>query len=167
MKTFGQRLLTKGIRGDTIVEVMIAIVVAGSALAIAYQLSNASLRTSTQSSQRSQALSFSTGQIERMKYDYNQNPDGFVSTFENTTSGQNNFCVDKTPDDTGWLSKLYVNQNACGSAGTDNGFEGSIFSVNDTYDQSTDTFIITVTWPNINGHGNGTDTQSLYYRIPR
>lgn len=146
--------------GDTIVEVMIAILIAGVALGAAYQLSNASLKTSTQASQRSQALSFSSAQIERMKALFLQDSSSFISTYENTSPGQDDFCV-LYNQTTGAYIKGYVAFGDCGNSGA--GFEGSIFSIDDSYNSSTDTFTIKTTWPNINGHG--TDQQLLYYHF--
>src|SRR5579859_5049906 len=54
-------------RGDTIVEVMVSVVVLGLVLGTAYSLSNKSLKTGTQANQRSQALSVASSQIERLK----------------------------------------------------------------------------------------------------
>lgn len=143
--------------GDTIVEVMISIVIAGVALALGYQLSNASLRTSTQASQRTQALAVSSAQIERLKTNYDI--DSSLSNFKNTLPGQDDFCVGSNAvPPLNEFVKLYVNQGQC-----DN-FEGTIFQVDDSYNSSTDTFVFTINWPNINGHG--TDKQVMYYRFP-
>lgn len=144
--------MNRGIRGDTIVEVMLAILVAGVALAVAYQLSNASLRTSSQSVQRSQALSVGSAQIERLKNCYYQPAcSWFGGAFRVPNEGD--FCVSDQDQ------PLRPTTIWCKN------FEGSIFSVDDHYDGPSDTFTITVTWDNINGHG--TDRQVLYYRFPQ
>lgn len=53
--------------GDTIVEVMVAIIVVGSVLAGAYVSSNHSLNANRQSQERSEALKYVEGQIETIK----------------------------------------------------------------------------------------------------
>lgn len=134
--------------GDTIVEVMVAIVIAGVALAAAYQLSNASLRTSTQAAQRSQALSYGSSQIERLKDTYYTNPSNF--TLAKTTV---DFCLDSGEN----IISAAADPSNCLVYGTP-------FTAIDHYDSTANSFSFTVSWPNINGHGN--DQQVLYYRFP-
>lgn len=57
----------KNQRGDTIVEVLIAVVVIGLAIGLAYGISSRSLRVARQSQERVEAVKQAEGQIERLK----------------------------------------------------------------------------------------------------
>ena len=136
-------------KGDTIVEVLVAIVIAGMALGLGYRLSNSSLRTSTASNLRSQAVSVNSSQVERLKDYYAQQPSLFAQA-----KSLVDFCI--YPN-----GQLY-------SYSTDNcGVLKTPFIVHDHYDPNpgpNGTFTFTITWPNINNHG--TDNQIIYYRFP-
>ena len=83
----GRRL---GQRGDTIVEVLIAVLVLSLVLTTAYGLATRSTQDNQQTQEHSQALKLAQAQLESLKayYDRGQNP----------TSGQlsNGFCFDST-----------------------------------------------------------------------
>lgn len=53
--------------GDTIVEVLIAVMVVGMAITISYAVANRSLRISRQSQERSEAAKIASGQVEYLK----------------------------------------------------------------------------------------------------
>lgn len=59
--------------GDTIVEVLIAVVVIATALGIAYTVATRSLQTARQSQERSEALKIAEGQLELIK-GFNEDP---------------------------------------------------------------------------------------------
>ncbi len=71
--------------GDTIIEVMIALVIMGSVLAGAYYLSNYSLNTILESHFRSDALYIAQTQLEQLKAQVNSNP-SFISSNQNKSS---------------------------------------------------------------------------------
>lgn len=70
-------------RGDTIVEVLLALLVLGAVLAGAYVSSSSSLRGTRMAQERGEALKLIEGQLERIK----SNPSAFISQ-------PGYFCVD-------------------------------------------------------------------------
>src|SRR5581483_6513732 len=115
----------KNIRGDTIVEVMVSIVVLGLVLGTAYSLSNKSLKTGTQANQRSQALSVASSQIERLKAQFVElDSTTFASQYQSST----HFCIlydSQTSHD--YVYQTFSSSGPCSS------FEGSIYTVEDSY----------------------------------
>jgi prepilin-type N-terminal cleavage/methylation domain-containing protein len=76
-------------RGDTIVEVLIAIAIISVVLAGAYISANHTLNNSRQSQERNEAIKVAEGQLERLK--------GFASSGDQTIfTTPNTFCVDDT-----------------------------------------------------------------------
>lgn len=67
-KNYKQHLLGRQSAGDTIIEVLIAIAVAGSVLAIVFSTSSRNLRTARDIQERSEASRLVQGQIESLRY---------------------------------------------------------------------------------------------------
>src|SRR3989344_6687603 len=83
----GMRLRSN--RGDTIVEVLLALTIVSSMLGGAYVLSNRSLSNSRGSQERGEALKIAEAQLERLKSSINNgNDDAFNST--------NIFCMNES-----------------------------------------------------------------------
>lgn len=59
--------IDKNQAGDTIIEVLIAVVVVGLAIAISYGIASRSLRLARQSQERVEAVKLTEGQVERLK----------------------------------------------------------------------------------------------------
>ena len=62
------RRLLRGQKGDTIVEVLIAIAVISSVLAIAYSIMNRNLKTMRENQERSESVKQAQQQVEALKY---------------------------------------------------------------------------------------------------
>lgn len=62
-----RKKLSKNQTGDTIVEVLIAVVVVGLAIAVSYGIASRSLRLSRQAQERTEAVKLTEGQVERLK----------------------------------------------------------------------------------------------------
>jgi type II secretory pathway pseudopilin PulG len=67
MRQIMRRLQGKGERGDTIVEVLIAIVIVASVIGGAYVVSNKSLQATRSAQERQNALKLSESQVEQLK----------------------------------------------------------------------------------------------------
>lgn len=61
------RLRRLGIRGDTIIEVMLAVAVVGVTIAGAYGIATRSLKSARQAQERGEALKIAEGQVEAIK----------------------------------------------------------------------------------------------------
>lgn len=81
-----KRLLRFGSRGDTIIEVMVALTIIGAVVSAAYVLASRNLTATQQSQERGEAVKVAEGQIEKLKSVAAANP--ALST--TTTNG---FCV--------------------------------------------------------------------------
>jgi Tfp pilus assembly protein PilV len=82
--------------GDTIIEVMIALVIMGSVLAGAYYLSNYSLNTILESHFRSDALYIAQSQLEQLKVQVNANPSFILDQqhlLPSINSNSTHFCM--------------------------------------------------------------------------
>lgn len=84
--------------GDTIVEVLIALVVIGMAISLAYGTASRSLRANRQAQERSEALKRAEGQVERLK-NMAADPTKSAALFAKTTP----FCL---ADEGGVVNKL-------------------------------------------------------------
>lgn len=73
--------INKYFRGDTIVEVMLAVAITSAVLAGAYVATNKSFRAGTDAQERSQALELAEGQLERVK-SQSINPDSASNLFD-------------------------------------------------------------------------------------
>lgn len=78
--------LHKNFRGDTIVEVLVAMAVAGSVLAITYSTMNRNLLLTRVAQERSEAAKWAQGQVEALK----------ARSDSNLSIPTTGFCVDST-----------------------------------------------------------------------
>lgn len=134
-----------GNRGDTIVEVLLALAVLGSALGIGYATANNSLKGTVQAQEHSQALKIAQDQAERLQAN-NTLSALYTSTPYCLTSA--NTKVPVTPPGSCTDNNLYNKSIVyTGSSATDpNGY-----------------FTITVSWASIKGTGN--DKVQLNYKV--
>ena len=85
-----RNLLLKSSRGDTLVEVLIAIAVVSSVLAITYATMNRNIITTRRNQERTEASKVGQGQIESLKNLASTNQAALTSV------GTNPFCIDPT-----------------------------------------------------------------------
>ncbi|HSX44027.1 MAG TPA: hypothetical protein VLE69_01900 [Candidatus Saccharimonadales bacterium] len=123
-------------RGDTIVEVLIAIVVVSMVLGAAFVLSNRSAKNTRQAQERGEALKYVESQIEQIKAN------------KPTGSG---FCYAK--DGSGVSPSGGA---TCSFGSIPNGYRISIT-------QSSGTYTVTAVWDNALGAGQ--DQMVMYYKI--
>lgn len=137
-------------RGDTIIEVMLAIVLIGSAVTLAVSMSHHDLNVGIDSTQRSQALSAAQSQIERLRNAY-INSDPVLTNYKSTQP----FCI----LDNGTVELASTPNSKCTN------FDSSQYSLSIKYDDSLISFNVTATWGS-NANGSGQDQLSLYYKLP-
>jgi type II secretory pathway pseudopilin PulG len=180
-----QNLLFKrrGVRGDTIIEVVMSIAIAAAVIAGAYALSNRSLAEGISASQHSQAIKLAQTQIEALKSrqrDATNDTGPWNSNYNflgSVPANKNNFCLDTSAtamkDPTGtvlanWLPQY--NGNEYSPVCTDTGVAATAkFFINvkvmtySTIPLRKPTYSITVRWESVDG---GPYSQSqLYYRF--
>ena len=157
------RLKRKNLRGDTIVEVMVAAALIMVALGGGYALSRQGLRQSTDNSLRSQALNYGRTQVEFIKNVINNIPASQPSpicsspiTLLDNYRCKTPFCIVNTGE---WQDAAAANSSCKGYSG-DKTSHNTPFTVNNTYDSASKTFTVTVTWLPL-GTIRATDTQKL------
>jgi type II secretory pathway pseudopilin PulG len=135
-------MIKLGSKGDTIVEVMLAIAIVSAVLGGAFVSSNKSLQGARQSQERSEAMKLLEGQLERMKQ--------LSSTPGNNLFTQSaQFCVNDTP------AVRPISDTVACRQGTDGRYAMSIT-------RNANTFTALATWDRI---GGGQDRVQLIYRI--
>jgi prepilin-type N-terminal cleavage/methylation domain-containing protein len=137
-------------RGDTIIEVSLAIAIIGVALGLAYSVSNHNLINGISAVQRSSAVSIASSQIERIKNAYlSNNP--ILETYKVNTP----FCIldNGTKEDVNKTGSLCHN------------FNGSNYIVNVTYSPTSYVFTASITWASTRG-SNSQDVTQLFYKLP-
>lgn len=132
-------------RGDTIVEVLIAIAVISSVLAGAFAVSQKSIIGVRDSQERSEVLQTLQGQVEMVR--------AMALTATDKTSGvyatsPQYFCVKNSP-----LTRVPTSDPAC---------TVGIYSIKEEYSPSDDAFIFYGDWDRM---GGGHDSMQLRYRI--
>lgn len=125
--------------GDTIVEVMIAMVVISAVLAGAFLVSRSSLKHVRQSEEHSQALNLVQGQVEMLREAALKVPNG--SSWPGPP-----FCMNPNP--------VSITPASC----TKNG----LYRLSIAYDAAQKAYIATAQWDGING---GKDQVQLAYRV--
>jgi Tfp pilus assembly protein PilV len=142
--------------GDTIVEVLIAIVVIATVLTGGFLLSRSSLKAVRASEERSQALNLLQGQVEALR-----TAAGTANTLSGTpnfTTNGTKFCMDAKNQ-----PKTYTVAD-CGGKGDAGFFDLSIVSQGIPAGDGTGNYLYlaTASWPSIDG---GTDQIQLYYKV--
>jgi type II secretory pathway pseudopilin PulG len=148
-----------GNRGDTIIEVLLAIIVVGSVLAGAYVSSSHSLNANRASQERAEALNFVQGQIEMIKNKVSNliNRDG-PWCLNSTGSGiaRNDFTVappaDYTTDD--W-SEPYPANCMVG--------DGNRYHLSVLHASGSDNYTIRARWDRIGGGGK--EQTTMFYKV--
>jgi type II secretory pathway pseudopilin PulG len=151
-----------GNRGDTIVEVLVAIAVASAVLGSAYLIVNRTLANSQQAQEHSEALGIAQGQVEQLQA---RSSAGNTDIYN---PGNNQHCFDGSgtlqditpklkalPSDVDSDSSKYP--SGCSGLGSQ-GFYRTAFE----YDSKANSFTVYVDWPSATGHGD--DHVSLSYR---
>jgi prepilin-type N-terminal cleavage/methylation domain-containing protein len=147
----GLKKLTQ--RGDTLVEVLIAIAVISSVLAGAYVVTNKSLTSSRDAQERGNALKLSEGQLERVKTVVTTNPDAIFGL-----TAPNPFCINSANTPVA-ISNSACQVNALGVATS--GQPQYRLSIQ----RSGNVFTLTTIWDNV--RGTGTSKVELSYKAYR
>ena len=137
-------------RGDTLVEVLIAIAVISSVLAGAYAVTNKSLTSSRDAQERGNALKLSEGQLERVKTVVTTAPDSVFGL-----TAPNPFCVNSAN------TPVAISNSACrvDALGVATGGQPQYRM---SIQRTGNVFTLTATWDNI--RGTGTSTVQLSYK---
>lgn len=138
-------------KGDTIIEVMLAIAVVGMVLGASYNIANRALMTGRYAQEQTEALKIAESEIEMLKYKASQYREGGLvagTIFEPNATDPNGlkaFCI---LDDTALtiVQSTFTPQpdgsilvtNSCGASG--------IYSTVTTYQASADLFKVYVYW---------------------
>lgn len=147
---FVNRLKSFSERGDTIVEVLIAIAVISLILGGAYVTTNRSLQATRAAQERSTALKLAESQVERIKGLAASNPDLVFN-------GPTPFCISAATDQPVAASDDACRVNEAGVATDDE----PVFHI--TIDRLVNDFTVTETWFNVSGRN--TDSLQLRYRL--
>jgi len=135
--------LPKNQRGDTIVEVLIALTVVGTMLTGAYASARRSMFAVMASQERLEALKLAEGQLERVKHHINAG----------TAIGHNPFCIDD-------LSNAVLNSTSpqCNQG------QGGRYKLSTSRSGTPPdlTYTVTASWDRI---GGGSDTLTLSYKV--
>lgn len=135
--------ILKNNNGDTIIEVLMAIVVLSLVLTTSYALANRSSQAVRQAQERSEALKYSQEQLEKLRNFVQINTNWTASGYECFANGSN------TPTSSA---------TNCGF-GTD-----SRYKVKISVGTAPNTYRLKTNWDNV--AGNGQDTLELSYRLP-
>jgi Tfp pilus assembly protein PilV len=140
--------------GDTIVEVLIAIVVIATVLTGGFLLSRSSLKAVRASEERSQALNLLQGQVEALRT---------AAGRANTLSGTPDFTINNTKFcmDSSGQPKAYTAAD-CDNRGDNNLYNLSITSQGKPDATGNVLFLATAQWPSLDG---GNDQIQLYYKV--
>lgn len=142
--------LWRASRGDTIVEVLIAITVVSFVLGGAYVTANHSYRNMRQAQERGEALKYVQEQLERLKA-IAPDPSSYFDVFSTSSP----FCI------TSSNTKGVVGSAACNTGTNPNApYAMSIFRVASGSGYS---FTVTATWPEFGGNVN--DVVSILYKV--
>lgn len=141
--------------GDTIIEVMIALMIIGFVIAGAYSLTNLSLNIETQSQQRSNATLIAQTQIEELKNFINLN-NGNTAAINAFMGRSTSFCMENQKIDSN-SSSCYFSQNGVQTASSNYlGYNVKITDISKIY-ASWNQVQINVNW------NNNTNQVYLFY----
>lgn len=145
-------------KGDTIVEVLLALVIVSSVLAGAYVTSTRSLRNSQQSQERAEAIKFVEAQLERLKAVSSSNGSVFTTAQYCFNNGGSLVSLNGAPasdvDNDDFSTSVYP--VACNQGNIPGGYHLSVV-------QNNPIFTVRARWDNI--HGSGRDEVKLTYKI--
>lgn len=147
-----------GRRGDTIVEVLIAIAVLSSVLGITYSIVNQNMLTMQDNSERTTASKLAQTQIERLRDDYAEFTGSDLDDYVRTRilSGgalSRGFCFTGDPTDLYADGDRLTNLNDAYPAGFPGQciMQGGLYYVSVEYNEIDDNFLIRVRWDSIRG----------------
>ncbi len=126
-------------RGDTIIEVLLALAVVGAVLGGAYASANRSLNTTRSSQERGESLKVVEDQVEKLKV-----------AIEKGKSPGGTFCIDDS------LNPVSLPAPACNKRPV-NGVEYRL-----SVQRSGDTYTVTSQWDSLRG---GTEQTNIIYRV--
>ena len=135
-------------RGDTIVEVMIALSLLSFALTTSYSTVNRSMQSARNSQEHSEALQYLNSQVELARAD---------ASDVNLYNPSGSFCMNAT-------AKPVVLSNAACTTGTEGFYKLSItYAATPSNGHNQDIFTFTVTWPGVGQLGQ--QQEQLSYKI--
>lgn len=152
-----------GNRGDTIIEVLLAITIVSTMLGGAYVLSNRTLNNNRQSQERGEAIKIAESQIERLKSAF--------SVDNNLALPSNVFCMDSSNDVKDANTPIVISVPALNSA-TDvfSSYLASCTVTNQSLpyyvsieESASDLFTVRTRWDSIGGRGH--NEVRLIYRV--
>lgn len=139
-------------RGDTLIEVLIAVTIVSMVLGGAYVTTNRSLLATRGAQERAAALKLTESQVEQLKGLVTTDPDSVLNA-----AGQ--FCIYQQTTVVTNVNDPRCTQTAAGQiASADPRYAIAITRTNNTFDVKT-------TWANVNG--KQTDQLNLRYRVYR
>jgi type II secretory pathway pseudopilin PulG len=158
-------------RGDTIVEILIAMAILALVLGTAYAVSSSSLRTGTAAGQRSQALGYAQSQVEFIKdaqlsdpanlTQYTSAPCVITDDLDNPTPPCQNFCVAASGDG----SPNFINNPPAGDDQSCIDYDNNGYTVKVRYLEAFKTFQINLSWSGANLTAEESRL-ALYYKLP-
>lgn len=140
-------------RGDTIIEVLIAMTVIGLVLGSSFAIANRATLTGRAAQERTEALKFAESQLELLK----------VYAKDGTFNGGlfSSFCIDEATTSAGSAAVDSSDTSKCSGV---NGQGGpGIYSVAITLNSGT--YEVKLSWDEINSSASVDATLSLYYRL--
>lgn len=148
-------------RGDTIIEVLFAVVMIGATLIISFSISNRSLQISRASQEQAEALKIAESKIELIKIAHRDGIGGVAVR-------NDNFCINLR--NTGGIQVVNVSPVNCTNE-TINGGSGGLFTITSDGPQSSNyslnnpsTYRVQVTWDRIGTNSSEKGNVVLYYR---
>lgn len=139
-------------RGDTIVEVMIALAILGSAISIAYVTASRSLTNTRQAQEAAVGTTIAQTQLEQLRSKASTS----IPTDDIYQAAGTKFCIDING-----TNRVTTDLTKCEFTFDDN---GAVYNVVILHEETQNNkFTIKVTWPNVSGDGD--DSATLIYRV--
>ena len=138
-------------RGDTLVEVLVAIAVVSLILGGAYVVTNKSLQATRAAQERGNALKIAEAQIEQLKSVIATNPDSVFGGAAPAT-----FCISST-------STVVSDTNTDCAVGTTGAPTTTEPKFHLSIQRTNNDFVLKETWANVSGQGN--DSLQMSYRV--
>jgi len=146
-------------RGDTIVEVLIAMSVIGLVLGASFGIANRATQTGRAAQERTEALKIAESQLELLKTHYEANP----TDYDLLSSG-NTFCI-KEGAAAGAEKEPINTADICADTDGEQGRGLYSITVTPNVGSNTRTYEVNVTWTRVNTTSNEPGTVSLFYRV--
>ena len=149
--------------GDTIVEVLLALVILAMTIGMAYAIASKSIKRSQQAQERTQATKLVEGQIDKLKYLSESQNVADITTFglaTDTTRGLQ--CIDSTTVDESGKTVVQAVKLTDSIGDLCNDIY-DIFDVAFSYNATSNLFTVSVNWDSISGSGN--ENVTMEYRV--